>query len=299
MEEPAAPAGPTDRPTEAGIPIFDDDGDVSWLAKRAEKPPPPPPFDAIPERPLFAPDPADGSPVRRPRVPAGHQGGPHPGTGPGGYWPWDTSTGTGAPVIMSGSGIIEPVEEDDEVDDRPGRSWLWLAALVAALVLVLLAVVVAFNVGRGRTPLGAEPEPESSRSPSATTTQTAEAGLTAYDGVTATDFDPQGEDLQENPELAPLAVDGDPETAWRTQTYLQQLGPAGLKTGVGTRARPRRVRRGRRGRADPGRRAHRGLGLRHRDRSRAGSATSPRPRAPPPTEPTSRSRSTRPPPAAS
>ena len=82
------PPGPTDRPTEAGIPIFDDDGDVSWLAKRAEKPPPPPPFDAIPERPLFAPDPADGSPVRRPRVPAGHRVVPTPergraATGPG------------------------------------------------------------------------------------------------------------------------------------------------------------------------------------------------------------------------
>ena len=231
--EPAAPTGPTDRPTEAGIPIFDDDGDVSWLAKRSEKPPPPPPFDAIPERPLFAPDPADGSPVRRPRAPAGHQGGPHTGTGPGGYWPWDTSTGTGAPLTMSGSGIIEPVEEDDEVEDQPGRSWLWLAALVAAMALVLLAVVVAFNVGRGRTPLGAEPEPEGSRTPSATSSQTTDAGLTAYDGVTATDFDPQGEDLQEFPELAPLAVDGNPETSWRTQTYLQQLGPGGLKTGVG------------------------------------------------------------------
>jgi hypothetical protein len=134
---------------------------------------------------------------------------------------------------MSGSGIIEPVDEDDEVDDQPGRSWLWLAALVAALALVLLAVVVAFNVGRGRTPLGAEPEPEGSRTPSATISPTADAGLTAYDGVTATDFDPQGEDLQEFPDLAPLAVDGNPETSWRTQTYLQQLGPGGLKTGVG------------------------------------------------------------------
>jgi hypothetical protein len=154
-----------------------------------------------------------------------------PGPGPGAYWPWDSSTGTGAPITTTGSGVIEAVDEDDHLDERPGRSWLWLAALVAALTLVLLAVAVAFNVGRGKTPLGGEPESERTTKP--TPTRTAAAGLTPYPGITAQDFDPQGEDLQEFPELAALAVDGDPETAWRTQTYLQQLGPAGLKTGVG------------------------------------------------------------------
>jgi hypothetical protein len=236
VEEPAAreASHPTERPTEAGIPIFGDDGEVAWLAKRAETPPPPPPFEEIPERPLFAPDPVDGSPARRPRVPAGHPGGHPGGPGAGGYWPWDTSTGTGASLRMSGSGIIEPVEEDDEVEESPGRSWLWLAALVGALALVLLAVVVAFNVGRGRTPLGAEPDPEPSRT--ATTrkaTQTPPPGLTAYEGVTAQDFDPQGDPPEEYPELARLAVDGNPDTAWRTMIYSQQLGPGGLKTGVG------------------------------------------------------------------
>ena len=165
----------------------------------------------------------------RPARPA--VGGGRRGAGPGGYWPWDSSTGTGAPITTTGSGVIEAVDEDDLLDERPGRSWLWLAALVATLTLVLLAVAVAFNVGRGKTPLGGEPESERSTKPSPT--RTAAAGLTAYTGITARDFDPQGEDLQEFPELAALAVDGDPETAWRTQTYLQQLGPAGLKTGVG------------------------------------------------------------------
>lgn len=28
-------------------------------------------------------------------------------------------------------------------------------------------------------------------------------------------------------------VDGDPATSWHTETYRQQLGPGGLKTGVG------------------------------------------------------------------
>jgi hypothetical protein len=139
-------------------------------------------------------------------------------------------------VTTTGSGVIEPVDDYDEPEETPGRSWLWLAALVAALALVLLAVVVAFNVGRGRTPLGEEPDDEPSRggtSSSPTTTQTADAGPTAYTDVTADDFDPQADPPEESPDLVPLAVDGDPTTAWRTSTYTQQLGPGGLKSGVG------------------------------------------------------------------
>ena len=64
---PSRPA-PTEQPTQAGLPIFDDEtDDVSWLSARAETPPPPPPFEEPPERPLFAPDPADGRPVAQPR----------------------------------------------------------------------------------------------------------------------------------------------------------------------------------------------------------------------------------------
>ena len=227
--EPIAPVARHEQPTQAGIPIFDDDGDVAWVAKRAEKPPPPPPFDAIPERPLFAPEPVDGSPVRRPRPQAANAG-----PGPGGYWPWDSSTGTGAPITTTGSGVFEPIEEDDgHLDERPGRSWLWLAALVATLILVLLAVVVAFNVARGKPPLGGEAEADPTTSPSASRSGSAAPGLAAYEGVVATDFDPQGDPPEENPEEAPLSVDGDPATAWHSMTYSQQLGPGGLKTGVG------------------------------------------------------------------
>ena len=157
-------------------------------------------------------------------------GGP---TGGPGFWPWDTSTGTGTPVTMTGSGIIEPVEEYDEPEDTPGRSWLWLAALVAAMSLVLLAVVVAFNVGRGRTPLGEEPADDPTSAPPSSTSQTADPGPTVYDDVAVTDFDPQGDPPEESADQAALAVDGDPATAWPTSTYSQQLGPGGLKTGVG------------------------------------------------------------------
>ena len=103
-----------------------------------------------------------------------------------------------------------------------------LAAAVAGSCLLLIAIVFAFNLGRGRSPLGADPDP--APDPSDTTPSSSGTPIT---DVTAIDLDPQGDPPEENRELAPLAVDGDPATAWRTVTYEQDLGPGGLKTGVG------------------------------------------------------------------
>ena len=36
----------------------------------------------------------------------------------------------------------------------------------------------------------------------------------------AQDFDPDDEGGGENPDQAPLAIDGDPKTAWETKTYF-------------------------------------------------------------------------------
>ncbi len=228
VEPEPSPVARTDQPTEAGLPIFDDDGGVAWIAKRTDPPPPPPPFEALPERPLFAPEPDDGSPVRRPRTPVGRAS--------GGYWPWDThtSTGTGTGLrVTTGSGVIEPVE-DFEDEERPGRSWLWLAGLVALLAAALLVIVFVFNLGRGLPTIGGDDEPDQPRASRTPSTGTSGGtGPVAFDGVVAGDFDPQGDPPEENPELAPLAVDGDAATSWKTMTYSQQLGPAGLKTGVG------------------------------------------------------------------
>ncbi len=212
-----ATAPPADIPTQAGLPIFDDEtDDVTWLEKR-QPPPPPPAFEDPPERPLFAPDPSDGGPVRQAR----------PGAGPsqtGEYWPWD-KTGPN-----TGSGIIPVTDDDpdDSDDEVPGRSWLRLAGLVAAALLLLLALVVAYNVGRGKTPLGAEPD-----DPTIAPTSQPGDEVAAVTGTTASDLDPQGDPPEEYPDLAPLAVDGDPATVWRTETYFDQFGPGGLKTGVG------------------------------------------------------------------
>ncbi len=215
----AATPDPVDQPTQAGMPIFDDEGDeVSWFSARNDPPPPPPPLEDPPERPLFAPEPSDGGPARRPRPGAAT-------TSQREYWPWDTAAGAG-----SGSGVI-PVTEDDEGDGGvPGRSWFRLGAIAGASLLLVLAVLVAFNLGRGKTPLGAEPEPES---PSASASES-QRPLQAIEIAGVRDFDPQGDPPEENPDLAPLAVDGDATTAWATQTYFDQFGPPpGLKTGIG------------------------------------------------------------------
>jgi hypothetical protein len=51
--------------------------------------------------------------------------------------------------------------------------------------------------------------------------------------LVADDLDPQGDPPSESSDIVGLAVDGDPTSAWRTQTYRQNFGPGGLKSGVG------------------------------------------------------------------
>ncbi|QCX28988.1 protein kinase family protein [Nocardioides jishulii] len=205
-------AGHVEVPTEAGMPVFHEE-DVEWLRARAHKPDPPPAFDEAAERPLFAPDPADGQPARRSRPTPAR---PHHGDD---YWPWDTGAGNGPPSL-TGSGMMRRVEEP-----VPGRSMMRLAWLVAFSAFLVLIVAAAYQFGltsNDDTPPDDAPTSPSAVAPTTTT-------LTA----TARDFDPQGDPAEENPDAAPLAVDDDPSTAWTTSSYKQQFGPDGFKTGVG------------------------------------------------------------------
>ncbi len=214
-------------PTEAGLPIFGDGiDDVSWLEKRTTPAPPPPPFEKQPERPLFAPEPADGAPVRTSKP-----GVEHVERSADGYWPFDSNKArptTGA-KFGSDTGTGSDTGLTAITGEVPGRSWLRLAAGVATGLVLLIVLVVAYNLGRGKTPLGAEPD----RDPTESTSQPPEARLVEVTGLVATDLDPQGTDGGEYPEDAKLAVDDDPQSAWRTSSYQQQFGPGGLKTGVG------------------------------------------------------------------
>ena len=215
------PEDPGDR-TQASAPIFDEPdeawSDEAWRATRSEPAPPPPPFEEAPERPLFAPDPPEGRAARIPRGPSPDNG---TGTGTGaGYWPWGNDSGMLPPA---------PPEEDEEDDGRvPGRSSLRIAALIALAAVVLLAMVYAFNRGRNASDDETAGDDEPSRSP--TPSATALPPITV-DAIS--DFDPFGDPSEENPELAPLAIDGKSDTAWTTMRYDQQFGPGGLKPGVG------------------------------------------------------------------
>ena len=111
---------------------------------------------------------------------------------------------------------------------RGGMPWLRLAAVVAALSLAVLAVVVV--VDPGPPPVtGPEEEPSAgATSPSASPSRPLRATVTSFDPD-----DQSGGPPVENPDLVPLTTDGDPATAWTTETY--EAGPplAPYKRGLG------------------------------------------------------------------
>jgi hypothetical protein len=138
------------------------------------------------------------------------------------------STGTGGVPAAWGPdpvAVDEPEDEWHDDDRRPGTSWLRLAAVLAAVVVLVVAIVFAFNLGRGS---GDDPTARTTTSGSPSSSAPASKPV-AISGVT--DFDPLGDPPQENPDLAPLAADGKPATAWRTSTYYQDFPT--LKEGVG------------------------------------------------------------------
>ena len=230
--DPHAPTPVTDLPTQAGMPVFHDDDEVDWLRARAERPEPPPPLEDLPPKPLFAPDPPEGEPVRRPRA------GSRAASANPEYWPWDASQDSAMRPVGrdTGSWGSGSWSEDrwgtggglDDTDEQvPGRSWFRLAMIVGVCVLVMVAAVAAYQLGLK------PPMPGSSDEPTRTPTPTV-AAPTPLTDLTAVDFDPQGsEPREENPDQVPNVLDGDPATSWSTSSYLQNFGPAGLKTGVG------------------------------------------------------------------
>lgn len=211
-----APAQASDpEATQAGTPVFSDDSGDSWVPgafaadpEARRQPPPPPPQLPDPEpRPLFAPEQA---------LTGARDAEPAPDTGHGGPMlpPWDDE--------RTGS-TVQPR------DDAGGR-WLKVATLLGLLALLTVAVVVAFNLGRDAGGPTTGPDTDPSGPP------TEQVSLQPVQIASVTDFDPLS-DNEENPELADLAVDGDPATAWRTLTYFdpleQQKGGVGLLLDLG------------------------------------------------------------------
>jgi hypothetical protein len=226
--------------TQAGVPVFYDEGTgVGWLPESPSRgltdesagehtgadgpsasptrrtPAPPPPLPEAPERPLFA----DG-PARRT---------PEPAEAPGDTGSFFRSTGAGNGRVPAAWGPDVDEPDDDgwqDEDERPGTSWLRLAAVLAAVVVLVLGIVFSFNLGRGSGDRTSASDPGSSAAASSSAPASKPVPIS---GVT--DFDPLGDPPQENPELAPLAADGKAATAWRTSTYYDPFPR--LKAGVG------------------------------------------------------------------
>jgi hypothetical protein len=199
--------------TQAAGPMFDDD-----MPGRRAAPPPPPPLPEPEVKPLFAPGP--------PRAATERWGGgaDDPSSAVRGI---HSTHGTGSlPAVWGPDAAPDAAEEPDWGSQDTSRDWLKLAGAVGVIVLLVLAIIFAFNLGRG-----------SDGSPSAqptdnTTTSSAPAGPVSISGVTDLDPPPAGNG-EENGELAGLAIDGDPGTAWQTMQYYGNPKFGLLKDGVG------------------------------------------------------------------
>jgi putative peptidoglycan lipid II flippase len=106
---------------------------------------------------------------------------------------------------------------------------------MAGLLIALLALVLTGGAIWGAVTLDRRNAGSSAEDP------TASAGASNGTGVPtqpvtiagARDFDPQGDDRTENSEEVKFAIDGDPETRWRTVKYIGNAKLGGIKRGVG------------------------------------------------------------------
>jgi hypothetical protein len=99
-------------------------------------------------------------------------------------------------------------------------------AIATVLVLGVAAIFASSIVQEPATtpPAGPASPTQSSQSPATVPRPVQIAGVS--------DFDPLADPPEENSDLAPLAIDGDPQTAWRTVTYFDPMVDQ-QKAGVG------------------------------------------------------------------
>lgn len=225
--------------TQAGAPVFfAEHSGVGWTSPeqgrrvpgdhpddhRREAPPPPPELEP---RPLFAPDPPGGRTRRVEPVPetaereqiSSAASRPISRTGPG----------TGSLPAMWGPDAdrAEPEDEGSSWNGSGGgRSWLKLGVILALFLALVVAVVLVVNLSGGRGTPGPGAGLQEPGTPS-TTSPHQEVAITAV-----SDFDPEGNG-EENADLAPLAIDGKPDTAWQSVTYYDNPKLGLLKDGVG------------------------------------------------------------------
>ena len=124
--------------------------------------------------------------------------------------------------------VSTPVGPPPGPQRRPRR---WIPLLAVLVVLLAIGGVLIGVVAGNRGGTGAAGDPTASQS--ATGKAAAGQAGAAITITGARDFDPQGDDQTENPQLVKLAYDGDPTTGWRTVRYLSSPKLGGIKRGVG------------------------------------------------------------------
>lgn len=101
---------------------------------------------------------------------------------------------------------------------RGDRALILLGLVTAAVLFGVLALLVGRESGE-------QGDPYSQGAPSTP------VRVLPIDQVL--DFDPQGEDGEENPDQTGAVIDRDPATGWQTSTYFGRSDLGGLKDGVG------------------------------------------------------------------
>jgi len=129
-------------------------------------------------------------------------------------------------LATRGPSAPPPAPSPADGGQRPGSTWLRMAALVGVVLLLLVALVVGISLDNSGSGSGSDTA-DSGGSGSGDAVQVVKP-------VAVTDFDPDGgPNPSENPQLVPLAHDGDESTAWETKTYFDGPRLAPYRSGVG------------------------------------------------------------------
>jgi putative peptidoglycan lipid II flippase len=134
------------------------------------------------------------------------------------------------PALLRRDDDLPPVLPQDGATISPGNRPRRPTGLIWAAIAVLVVgtMLLAYLTGQhGTSSTDTQTLP---RSPSTPVTP---APLRAIPIQGATSFDPYPGSGDENPDLVPLAIDGDPSTAWETLTYFNNPALGGIKAGVG------------------------------------------------------------------
>ncbi len=114
---------------------------------------------------------------------------------------------------------------------QPRREGPGIGRVLASGVVVLVVVAIGFGAWTLGRDLGGPARPAGTSSPPPSTAAVGSLAPLSAHGFDI--YDPTGQDQDENDSQAPLAIDGNPRTAWHTLFYENNPQFGGLKKGTG------------------------------------------------------------------